>query len=711
MDCYRKDYNRSHLFSYEIHPRVKSRKERQILENKVSFMNLNNTPTTDNWVTYSLNKKKRWLLPEMFEAKAREETLENDYDLEVYYNRLNIGFYPERFTGYIDNRGVDLTNRSGVKIYSKTLLKTRYNPENQRRSQKSTHLERRRKKSVDIGKYEKRKHRIAYKNGNRDRNSGIKRRNETFLQENDNQQNNQTKGQIRVGFRIPMPIYENRWSRTTRKRFPIAEDHCYIYSRRIRRKGWYSKEHLNEMKKKLRRQAKIETAHEIDDLKADFEAMKTEKVIFDRVDDKNIRKVKRKRFDFKEFIVKKVNKQTKSNKPKKTKISNEFPPKNIVYIDRDINDKIDITDSSISSIPNTPDKTTLFDIKASVSNSFFQSIRDLLESSIVSIVNECDPKMVLVKIDNSGSILFFKQDNYIIDNKFEFTLNPRIKRSDINNFNESLDLEGKFFDTIQDLLLLIKSHLEIYSTWAIRTKRPKNDQTLIGLNTSREFKSIVKEIKEELSISGDALMETNTSTTDFTCPICFDDAKSVGSIRLSKCGHWACKNCWQSYLNTRLADFTTSHRIECLYEKCESILTENLLLTLVSASLVDGYFDSYSRMRLLKSGYRFCSSLNCDGVIQLRSNDDDNWPSTLRCSCGVSICRRCLADAHFPASCEQAKRYRVEVAAANVQKPNVDDKDLYESEGKNCPSCHLFYEKNGGCNHMSCPCGIMFCWA
>src|SRR5690348_2365825 len=32
------------------------------------------------------------------------------------------------------------------------------------------------------------------------------------------------------------------------------------------------------------------------------------------------------------------------------------------------------------------------------------------------------------------------------------------------------------------------------------------------------------------------------------------------------------------------------------------------------------------------------------------------------------------------------------------------------SNTKDCPKCNKPIEKNGGCNHMSCPCGHHFCW-
>lgn len=726
MDHHRKQFNRSHLMSYDIYPRERfiEERERTQLENEVSFMNIDN-PKRKKWEIYSLNKRKRWLLTDMFEKKVREGEPDDDYRLEVYYHFMMVGRYQDRLSRYIDSQGTDLTNRSGVKINANSLITTRDNIENMRHQMRKLQKERRRnKKKVNLEKYQRQ--RKVYKNGNRNRNSGIKRRNQTFIQDNQAVEN-PTKNRILVSFRTPEPIYENRWPQTNHKKFSIREKYYkYLsnynyYASRIFKKlrGYFWNKYLRSMINILKVKSVNDRRLDIIKRKAEYEQMKTQKIISkskNRLEQEDYEglNIRSKKYDLSELIITN-NKKIKEKNKQKIKID-EFPPNKIVYIDKEESDESENEEEDIEIVPTKQENTNgLIDIKASLSNSlsFFDSIQNLLEiKSIASLIYECEPKLVLFKIDNLGSIVF-KHDNNIINDQFEFTLNPHVNRSKINHLRESLEikLNERKFESIQDLIEIIKSHVEEYSLEPSLIKtRAKIDHSLIGLKTSREFRTIVKEIKEEFSIREEVNdINISNESTFLTCPICFDDANSVGMIRLNKCGHWACRPCWQSYLNTRLADFTTSHRIECLYEKCESTLSENLLLTLVSESLVDSYFKSYSRIRLLKSGgqYRFCSSINCDGVIQLKSNGD-NWPSTLRCSCGISICRLCLAEGHYPASCAQAKRYREELRANNTAK--TTDEDLYESEGKNCPACNIYYEKNGGCNFMSCPCGMYFCW-
>ena len=59
--------------------------------------------------------------------------------------------------------------------------------------------------------------------------------------------------------------------------------------------------------------------------------------------------------------------------------------------------------------------------------------------------------------------------------------------------------------------------------------------------------------------------------------------------------------------------------------------------------------------------------------------------------------------------CKQAKDYLEDMK--KVKEAEVESfGDLATSEGKNCPNCGNYMEKNMGCNHMSCICGHQFCW-
>jgi len=70
----------------------------------------------------------------------------------------------------------------------------------------------------------------------------------------------------------------------------------------------------------------------------------------------------------------------------------------------------------------------------------------------------------------------------------------------------------------------------------------------------------------------------------------------------------------------------------------------------------------------------------------------------------------CNQEPHFPAKCSQVSNYHKELQKNGDEKPKKET-DYYVSNGKRCPQCQTYMEKNNGCNHMSCSvCKKEFCW-
>ena len=88
------------------------------------------------------------------------------------------------------------------------------------------------------------------------------------------------------------------------------------------------------------------------------------------------------------------------------------------------------------------------------------------------------------------------------------------------------------------------------------------------------------------------------------------------------------------------------------------------------------------------------------------------------CACGTHVCFACLGPAHWPASCSQARDYRLALASNRAFPDRLaevhEDTDVALAirlqrergqqvmmvEGKNCPKCHTFVQKFGGCPQM-----------
>jgi len=93
----------------------------------------------------------------------------------------------------------------------------------------------------------------------------------------------------------------------------------------------------------------------------------------------------------------------------------------------------------------------------------------------------------------------------------------------------------------------------------------------------------------------------------------------------------------------------------------------------------------------------------CDRLISVTSIVSGPFP--VQCShCSTRFCFNCGLDVHGPASCEDMERWL---------KKETDDSETCNwlmANTKPCPRCRKSVEKNGGCNHMTCPCRHEWCW-
>lgn len=169
--------------------------------------------------------------------------------------------------------------------------------------------------------------------------------------------------------------------------------------------------------------------------------------------------------------------------------------------------------------------------------------------------------------------------------------------------------------------------------------------------------------------------------------------------------HTLCHSCLASYIRTSVASATYSSSsispITCFLPNCPTQLNPALLQAFVSYEIYHSYCQTLVERRLFSSGrYRQCPSRACSDLLVV---NDDPKPS-LMCSCGQRVCSTCLEEYHFPATCKQYKTYEARLRQSSDHLLSVskvgDDSNCYIAEGKNCPSCGEFVEKNGGELHV-----------
>ncbi len=81
-------------------------------------------------------------------------------------------------------------------------------------------------------------------------------------------------------------------------------------------------------------------------------------------------------------------------------------------------------------------------------------------------------------------------------------------------------------------------------------------------------------------------------------------------------------------------------------------------------------------------------------------------PQELQCpSCFSEVCTACCDESHTGMTCAE----RQALKDTGVQERLLEGWAA-ENNAKKCPSCRVLVQKAEGCNHMSCKCGVHFCW-
>lgn len=206
-------------------------------------------------------------------------------------------------------------------------------------------------------------------------------------------------------------------------------------------------------------------------------------------------------------------------------------------------------------------------------------------------------------------------------------------------------------------------------------------------------------------------------TTKDLCYICMDSLvasgsdKSIAATALHTCGHWFCDSCWKNHLEGSIRN--GARNLRCPEYDCDSVVTSSVLLSLLNITTVDLFIRSVESRSIESDGnMKWCPNPKCGSVLKAPDaiGSFENLVNAT-CQCGNVTCFTCLQPVHWPASCAHSLSY-----LAKLKK--LGDDEAIPSElvrplvvnGKKCPHCHQFVQKNGGCFYMSCVCGKDFCW-
>ncbi|EDO37844.1 predicted protein [Nematostella vectensis] len=181
------------------------------------------------------------------------------------------------------------------------------------------------------------------------------------------------------------------------------------------------------------------------------------------------------------------------------------------------------------------------------------------------------------------------------------------------------------------------------------------------------------------------------------------------STGLLLCSHKFCNSCWHQYLTVQIRSGHSP--LKCPGHMCDAIIDDTTVMSLVP-ELLEQFIRNKVNMKLC-SGQQWQQCEKCAFYVKLVLPtciaNSTEVPVHVVCRCGNTWCSRCKDEPHWPASCSQAERFWLKYAD---QLSEYQRKDLFYSVYiKRCPHCRYPIEKNGGCPHMYCIlCKATFCW-
>ncbi|PSN52466.1 putative E3 ubiquitin-protein ligase ariadne-2 [Blattella germanica] len=197
----------------------------------------------------------------------------------------------------------------------------------------------------------------------------------------------------------------------------------------------------------------------------------------------------------------------------------------------------------------------------------------------------------------------------------------------------------------------------------------------------------------------------STASSHLQIPVCLVCLIAQASDRFNSlaCGHQFCKDCWAMHLEVQISQ-GNSTGIGCMAQNCSVLAPEDFVLTLLSRPSTRDKYMQFAFQDYVKSHpqLRFCPGPNCKVIVRTKE------PFAKRVICNVcrsEFCFLCGMDYHAPTDCVTIKKWLIKCA------DDSETANYISAHTKDCPHCHIYIEKNGGCNHMQCyNCKHDFCW-
>lgn len=198
------------------------------------------------------------------------------------------------------------------------------------------------------------------------------------------------------------------------------------------------------------------------------------------------------------------------------------------------------------------------------------------------------------------------------------------------------------------------------------------------------------------SLAGPDILASRSST-QHTCPVCYDDVSSP--VQLG-CGHVYCLACIRHLLKSALEP-NQQFPLVCMGDeaRCDVSIAIPTIQDLLPPRSFDHMLELAFSAHVAKHPleFKFCKTPDCNQLYRATGPDS---PTVLSCpSCFATVCSSCHEDGHEGMNCEAYK-----LAKNPEEQERLNEQWILDQGGriKRCPQCSAHIEKTEGCNHMQC---------
>lgn len=203
------------------------------------------------------------------------------------------------------------------------------------------------------------------------------------------------------------------------------------------------------------------------------------------------------------------------------------------------------------------------------------------------------------------------------------------------------------------------------------------------------MQEVDSEVARLLRTAGGTLMWAPRPCGDGpVCPVCHETCLAL--LVAGECGHAMCETCWVGWAGAQLEHCRRHAEImPCFAAGCRSAVSP----------LVWNHTCSL----LLEA-----ASLERDLAHRRRLQSNALFPAPMQVNCPRS---GCVGLGYLGSGTVMCFICEHQWAGGNDAAVGSGDEELgMVADVKRCPSCETPIVKNGGCDHMTCPCGHEFWW-